>query len=87
MSDNRYEIYRVVDFLNVPEDRLKDCLDEFVDFLSIARPIVDLADAMSEVLGAKNSTEGTKFTWIDDGKKDRQVLIKTLVATAKEPTG
>jgi len=75
-SAPQYVIATVGDFLKVPEDRLADCLSEFVDFLGMARGIVELASIAGEVVGVDAAAQFGPFIWIDDGKKNRTIRIK-----------
>ena len=52
---NEYEIITVADFAKVPDDRLKDCLQEFAACVLETRRLNRFA------LGLDS------FTWIDDG--------------------
>lgn len=64
----RYVIATVDDFLKVPEDRIRDCLLEFADYLNIVRWATEAASGLCDV-------EAGPFTWIDDGKQDRTIGI------------
>ena len=54
----RYVIRTFRDFLQVPEDRLADCLSEFADFLKQLR---ELSICPPDI--------GVEFEWTDDGKR------------------
>lgn len=78
-SATHYKIDCVADFLAVPVDRIDDCLAEFKDFLGLARDMKELTKTLGEVIGADGTSEVEGFTWIDDGKRDKSVTIKTIV--------
>jgi len=83
-----YVIATVGDFLKVPEDRQADCLAEFADFLDVARGLVEITEIAGEMVGADATAQIGPFTWIDDGKKNRTILIHThnaAVSGAAEP--
>ena len=76
---NEYKIVNVTDFLDVPEDRIDDCLTEFKPFLEYMRPMIALAKMGAESLG-QDPEEALKvmaFTWIDDGKTDVTIRVQT----------
>lgn len=71
-----YNIARVSDFLNVPADRIDACLEEFGEFLEMARGMGDLARIMGEVTGEDGACKVEAFVWIDDGKRGGTLTIK-----------
>jgi hypothetical protein len=73
----QYESQHVDDFLNVPEDRLDDCLDEFRTFLNLHIAQRAVVKGLTKVLmpDVKASTTA-KFVWIDDGKKNVGVVFQ-----------
>lgn len=73
-----YVIEKVWDFCAVPEDRLDACLREFATAIRVMRGTRRAAEAMRVTL-----QEGA-FRWVDDGREDMTVDIKTAVST--EPT-
>lgn len=68
-----YEIEHVRDFLNVPEDRIDQCLEEFKGFIEFVRNMMMANDLRSEALGLENKSECRSYTWIDDGKLDATI--------------
>ena len=74
-----YHIRTVRDFLNVPEDRLGECLREFRLMLDMARAATGLLDAVSDEVitpGALRWQMGEVFTWIDDGQRTATLNIR-----------
>jgi hypothetical protein len=71
-----YQIDHARDFLQVPEDRLSQCLVEFADFLALARELNHLVEAVGKTVGlAEECGEVGAYTWTDDGKLNRVVSI------------
>jgi hypothetical protein len=60
---NTYEIKTVEDFMEVPPERLADCLSEFIDYLHFMRNTPQLA----KEVGVRIEPVYV-FNWIDDGK-------------------
>jgi hypothetical protein len=81
MEPNRYQIEHVRDFLSVPEDRIDACLEEFKEYLGMARDMMSLVKTFGEVVGEEATGDVGAFVWIDDGKKDRTVTIKVTPTT------
>ena len=67
--NKEYKIEHAHDFLQVPEDRLDDCLSEFKHYLEDIKAFTDSGCEMSGIGG---------FTWIDDGEKKRDVIFKFM---------
>jgi hypothetical protein len=65
----------VIDFLKVPPDRLAACLEEFRDFLEVARDFADLAKSVGQVIGADGAIDVRAFVWTDDEKRERTVTL------------
>ena len=68
---NKYTIKEVNDFLELPDDRIEDCLKEFKTFIVLAKRqrtvTIELAKAIQ--IDADVSTDNT-FVWIDDGENN-----------------
>lgn len=60
----RYEIVTLPDFLQVPEDRLADCLAAFRHYVELCRELQSV-----------DGVEPIKFTWIDDEISGLSALI------------
>lgn len=58
-----YEIRTLSDLLNVPSDRLHDCMAELADTITLFK-------AECELLGVDTTLEF--ITWHDDNKKDQR---------------
>lgn len=63
MSNKEYEICKVMDFLQVPEDRIDECLLEFKDYLKYMRAVKLLTGGVDCILDSK-------YIWVDDGEID-----------------
>ena len=81
----QYEIKTIEDFFKIPDNRIDDCLDEFKEFISIVKPVVSLANTISDATKTQRA-EIIKFTWIDDGKRNKKIIINNIIQkTDKEP--
>lgn len=76
-DDNEYRIETVADFLNVPEDRIEDCLKEFADFIELSRAMLQAASFMAQIMGIEDKSKIGAYTWIDDGKKEKTVRFQS----------
>lgn len=65
----QYEIKTIEDMMKVPADKIDEFAVDLVEFLKMAAD----AQAISKILGVKVPMS---FTWIDDGKHDRQITFK-----------
>lgn len=63
-----YVIKDANDFLNVPEDRIDDCLEEFKTYLSMVRTLKKEQEIFFKGLSIPKLLSG--FTWVDDGRED-----------------
>lgn len=76
MKHPEYTIKEVGDFLQVPEDRLDACLEEFKTFLQVSRSFMEMTNAMAGLLGADKSQNVLQsFVWIDDGERNVTINI------------
>ena len=73
----QYEIQTVADFLKIPEDRQADCLSEFADSLDTARTMIEIVKAAGIAAGVDTNPTFGPFIWIDDGKRDQTVEVRT----------
>lgn len=63
-----YEIESMDDFLDIPADRLEDCLADFKVATDMIRPIYETANVVGALLGITESPMKQRtFQWIDDG--------------------
>ena len=79
--DKSYKLKTVMDFTQVPEDRIDACLEEFKDFIGHMRLLHNLARDVARIAGAKDvDLSESFFEWIDDGKRERTLKVRvTLV--------
>lgn len=76
--DKSYKLKTVMDFTQVPEDRIDACLEEFKDFVGHMRLLHNLA---ADLAGAKEVDLGeSHFEWIDDGKRERTLKVRVTLA-------
>ncbi len=69
----RYPIETLEDLLQVPPDRLDDCLADIRDYLELIRPLsalIDMAKYVAEADGEaiEEDVKHGPFIWIDDGE-------------------
>jgi hypothetical protein len=79
--NKEYKIKNISDLLDVPEDRINDCLEQMKKFLKYLRDITDMAKLVGGELGIDTKTviESTGFVWIDDGKNDVTITIQPVI--------
>ena len=74
-----YKIKTVDDFLQLPVDRIHDCLDEFAAMLVATKTasiaLVDLCESLGQKVEG-SALRIPMFTWIDDGKKDQTFNVR-----------
>ena len=71
MADE-YTIRTVADFAKIPEDKLQECLADFVQFLAMIRCSQKINQAIHmefELPEGSVNLETDVFHWIDDGKR------------------
>ncbi len=73
MKPTRYKIKSASDFLDVPEDKLDLCLEEFKEFLVTAREIMECMPDIKEV--SEELILQIHFIWIDDGKRGGKIAV------------
>jgi hypothetical protein len=71
-----YRIEVITDFLKVPEDRLAACLNDFYDFLTMARRIIERAEIAGRTIGVDLTAQIDPFEWTDDGRRKRKIEIR-----------
>ena len=73
-----YTINNIQDFLQVPPDRMSECLLDFAQFMHTAGELKKLADSLLDAAGIKDEKPIVfgAFTWIDDGKRGGKITLK-----------
>lgn len=69
MSEDKYEIATVEDFLKVPEDKLSECLKDFASWVGMVRLVRDLGPEIVKL------REHGNFVWTDDGKREANIHL------------
>jgi len=59
----KYTIRSISDLLDIPPDRLDDCLKELI----VGIRLVHLTDTLAKTEGIENALEGTRKLWDADG--------------------
>jgi hypothetical protein len=80
-----YEICTVADFLKVPVERRRACLRDFATWLDIQEPLLRLMEAAGAEPG-QFVFRNEIFVWIDDGKREMKVEIRTLPEEPEKET-
>ena len=81
----RYEIEKITDIFQIPEDKFDDFLEDFKTYYSFGIHMTKLIDAIAATGGIKTETVPQKMTWIDDGKHDATVYLKSAADLSNEP--
>ena len=87
MEANRYEIKTLMDFLNVPEDKIDECLVDLKAWIGFVRHTKACTDILLECGGkdmraaVRAEVSSAGFVWIDDGKHDAHITVRTEVKT------
>ena len=66
-----YKLVYIADLLQLPPDRIQDCLNELVPHL---KNLQGMTSDLSDVVGAPVLVNG--FTWVDDGKDEVKVKLE-----------
>jgi hypothetical protein len=72
IENAKYHIRSVEDFLEVPEDRIDDCLTEFAAAVRAARHTRNILFLIAEDQGHALPADAVRlpeFIWIDDGER------------------
>jgi len=72
----RYEIEKITDIFQIPEESIDDFLVDLKSFYHFGNHMGMLIDSVAEVGGLKTQTVTKKMTWIDDSKHDAKIYIK-----------
>jgi len=76
MSDPiTYNIKTVEDFLNVPEDRIDRCLEEFKCYLELVPKMIDMMEALSDE-GKEKVKHNMIFAWTDDNINKSTITVE-----------
>ena len=76
MADE-YMIRTVTDFAGIPEDKLLECLSDFVQFLALVRHSAKFDQEMQmafELPEGSLNLDTDVFHWIDDGRRECSAL-------------
>lgn len=80
----RYEIEKITDILQVPEESFDKFLVDLSTYYHLGKHMTTLIDEVAAVGGIKVKTVPQKFTWIDDGKHNATVSLTSKHNTSKE---
>lgn len=81
----RYTLKQVSDFLDIPKDKIDDCLMEFKTFIEFSQAMGDIGKVVEPDMAVSKMLKGSHFIWIDDGKHDlRKITITTPSEGKKE---
>lgn len=71
----RYEIEKITDIFQIPEEGFDDFLVDLRAYYSFGKHMTALIDEVAAVGGVKTKTVPQKFTWIDNGKHDATIKL------------
>ena len=86
MADE-YMIRTVTDFAGIPEDKLLECLSDFLHFLELVRHSAKFDQEMQmafELPEGSLNLDTDVFCWIDDGKRECSALSFVVRETGEE---
>ena len=90
MEPKKYLLKTVEDFLQIPDDRVDECLREFAVVLRMVNEIeAKSQNSIAEVnTGLKVKILMPYFGWIDNGRSDKYIVIRNgnrYIVTKDEP--
>ena len=88
MADE-YTIRTVADFAKIPEDKLQECLADFVQFLALIRHPAEINKEMQMIFELPDGSlnfDIDVFCWIDDGIR-RSLVLDFLSSETGERIG
>jgi len=74
----QYIVEKITDILAIPEDKFDDFLVDLRAYYQLGCSVPNLIDEISNTMGVKTQTIPQKMVWIDDGKHEARVTIKTM---------
>lgn len=83
--ENQYRIETVQDFLKLPAEKIDACLAEFSDALKHAKELEGRTQELAKMFGksASGLVKFEGFTWIDDGKTEKQYNTSVEISTSR----
>ena len=73
----RYEIEKISDIFQIPEDRFHLFVDDLLSFYSIGKNMSKLIETTGKVLNTPVQALPQKMTWIDDDKHEVKIALQT----------
>jgi hypothetical protein len=74
--DNRYEIEKLTDILQIPEESLEAFIEDLRSYYSACKGLMGLVKVVGDIQNTPVEGIPGKMTWIDDGKHEAKVYIK-----------
>ncbi len=80
MKVKKYEIKNLTDILSIPEESIDDFLIDLKSWYQLSRSFPPLLEEVGKIINPELQAKVGRpksMTWIDDGKHDARVHIKT----------
>lgn len=95
-ASKRYEIEKIADIFNVPEESIDSFLVDLKTYYTLGKSVPELIAEVAAISGVKTKTMPQKMVWIDDGKHDATIYLnptpkdattnqEALLAHVKDP--
>lgn len=81
----KYEIKNLSDIFQIPENRLDEFFVELREWVDYGRPIYELNKTLTETLGEENAQSHMQMNWIDDGKRDKKIIVEVRDGSEEQP--
>lgn len=73
----RYEIEKISDIFQIPEDRFHLFIDDLISFYTVSKNMSSLIQTTGEIVGTPVTALPEKMTWIDDDKHEVKINLRT----------
>lgn len=72
-----YTVKQITDIFQIPEDKFEEFLVDFKAYYHYGKSFAGLIDVVAKAKGIETQTIPQHMIWIDDGKHDAKLRIKT----------
>ncbi len=76
-TTTRYDIEKITDIFQIPEDKFEAFLVDFKSYYQIGLDMSKLIDGVAKAKGIGTKTLPQKMTFIDDGRHDVKIYLKS----------
>lgn len=77
----RYEIKKLSDIFEIPENRLDDFFVELREWVDYGRSMYEIVKIANEIAGEEVAESQIQMNWIDDGKRDKKIIVEMRNST------